>query len=47
LHARVFGFFTKYNILSDKQFGFMSERSTFDAVANFIDSVYDVLNKGH
>ena len=42
---RIVSFFNKFNLFSEKQFGFMKNRSTQDAVMNFTENVYDALNQ--
>ena len=41
---RIISFFNKHSLFSDKQFGFLKNKSTQDALLNFCENVYDALN---
>ena len=41
---RIISFFSKFNLFSNKQFGFLKKRSTKDAILDFTETVYDALN---
>ena len=41
---RITSFFTKFNLFSKKQYGFIKNRSTQDAVLSFVESVYEALD---
>ena len=41
---RIISFFNKYSLFSDKQFGFLKNKSTQDALLDFCENVYDALN---
>ena len=41
---RIISFFNKHSLFSNKQFGFLSNRSTQDALFDFCENVYDALN---
>ena len=42
---RVISFFDKFKLFSPKQFGFLKNRSTKDALFDFTETVYDALDK--
>ena len=45
---RIVSFFNKFELFSDRQFGFLKNRSTKDAIFNFTESIYDALDsKNH
>ena len=41
---RLVSFFEKFELFSDKQFGFLKNRSTQDAIFNFTESIYDSID---
>ena len=41
---RLISFFAKFKLFSEKQFGFLKNRSTKDALYDFTETVYDALN---
>ena len=41
---RIIDFFNKFNLFTDKQFGFLRNKSTQDALLNFTEYIYDALN---
>ena len=41
---RVVSFFMKFSLFSHKQFGFLKNRSTQDALLDFTENIYDALN---
>ena len=41
---RLISFFEKFNLFSNKQFGFLKNRSTKDAIYDFTETVYDALD---
>ena len=41
---RIMSFFSKFQLFSENQFGFLKNRSTQDAVFNFSENIYDALN---
>lgn len=45
LKIRIVNFLNKYNIISDKQFGFRENTSTQDAIAYLTSMIYDSLDK--
>ena len=45
---RIVSFFEKFKLFSDKQFGFLKNKSTKDAIFTFTESIYDALDdKNH
>ena len=44
LTNRILNFFEKFHLFSDKQFGFLKNRSTQDAIFDFTENIYDALN---
>ena len=44
---RIISFFNKYSLFSEKQFGFLKNKSTQDALLNFTEAIYDSLNSRH
>ena len=45
---RILSFFNKFKLFSDKQFGFLKNKSTKDAICHFTESIYDALDaKNH
>ena len=43
---RIISFFNKFSLFSQKQFGFLKNRSTQDAILDFTEAIYDALNYG-
>ena len=41
---RIISFFDKFELFSDRQFGFLKNKSTKDAIFNFTESIYDALD---
>ena len=41
---RTISFFSKFSLFSNKQFGFLKNRSTQDALLDFTETIYDALN---
>ena len=44
LYARIYNFFTTYDLFSHKQFGFLHNKSATDALLSFTEYQYSVLN---
>ena len=44
LHNRLLDFFVKHNIISEKQYGFVRNKGTKDAIANLTDYIYKNLD---
>jgi hypothetical protein len=45
IKQRLLSFFKKHNIISNKQYGFMENRSTQDAIVHLIKNIYKSLDK--
>ena len=41
---RIISFFTKFSLFNEKQFGFLKNKSTQDALYNFLENIHDALN---
>ena len=44
VHKRMVSFISKYNIIKPNQFGFQSNKSTSDAILDFLENIYDSFN---
>ena len=44
VHKRMVSFISKYNIIKPNQFGFQSNKSTSDAILEFLENIYDSFN---
>jgi hypothetical protein len=44
MHIRLDNYFSRFDIISPKQFGFRKKSSTSDAILQFSDEIYNVLN---
>ena len=45
MYNRLTTYLDEKNIISEKQFGFMAKKSTSDAIINYLNNVYDSINK--
>ena len=44
VHKRMVSFISRYNIIKPNQFGFQSNKSTSDAILDFLQNIYDSFN---
>lgn len=44
ISSRLSCFLSRFNIISENQFGFQKSKSTTDAILNFVEEIYQVLN---
>ena len=46
MHKRLLIFFKRFHVISNSQFGFLSNRCTVDAITKFSDNIYNCFNNG-
>ena len=47
VHSRMSSFIKRYNIINSNQFGFQKNKSTSDAILEFLENVYEPFNDNH
>ena len=45
VHKRLISFISKYNLIKPNQFGFQTNKSTSDAIVDFLENIYDSFNE--